>query len=380
MNTVGIGFMRKKYYAKTWLIQLFAVFLLLQCNWAVAHAPGLSSFDVQLQATGVDVRLTFALQNIEAFAPMDSDLDAEVSDSEREAAKPSIAKLLAAQLRVNIDGQDREPVSAGQVSFDDQNNAHVEFHYQPAPQQILVLQSKFLSLLADGHQQYLTVKAPAGQILLEKMLAKSDNQASVELAGANQLGTAQPGILAAFLDFFKLGVEHIVTGYDHLLFLFALLAVTHSFWPAIKIITFFTIAHSITLACAGLNIIELPSSFVEPFIAATIVYVGIENLVRGDHPKGRHWLTFGFGLIHGFGFASVLREMEISAGDTGILLPLLSFNLGIETGQIAVAAVVLPFIWWLNNKPEISTKFLKICSLLVSLMGAYWFVERTLLS
>ncbi|WP_246534978.1 HupE/UreJ family protein [Methylomonas paludis] len=359
---------------------MFAIFLLLQCHCAVAHAPGLSSFDVQLQPTGVDVRLTFALQNIEAFAPMDSDLDAEVSDSEREAAKPSIAKLLAAQLRVNIDGQDREPVSAGQVSFDDQNNAHVEFHYQPAPHQMLVLQSKFLSLLADGHQQYLTVNAPAGEILLEKMLAKSDNQASVELAGANQLGTAQPGILAAFLDFFKLGVEHIVTGYDHLLFLFALLAVTHSFWPAIKIITFFTIAHSITLACAGLNIIELPSSFVEPFIAATIVYVGIENLVRGDHPKGRHWLTFGFGLIHGFGFASVLREMEISAGDTGILLPLLSFNLGIETGQIAVAAVVLPLIWWLNNKPEISTKFLKVCSLLVSLMGAYWFVERTLLS
>jgi hypothetical protein len=114
-------------------------------------------------------------------------------------------------------------------------------------------------------------------------------------------------------------------------------------------------------------------------IAATIVYVGVENIIRGDHPKGRHWLTFGFGLIHGFGFAGVLREMEISSSGTGILLPLLSFNLGIETGQIAVASIVLPMIWWLNNKVEIADKFLRGCSIIVSLMGFYWFLERTVL-
>lgn len=187
-----------------------------------------------------------------------------------------------------------------------------------------------------------------------------------------------PGWLKVFADFLKLGVEHILTGYDHLLFLFGLLAVTHSFWPAIKIITFFTVAHSLTLACAALNVVELPSSFVEPFIAATIVYVGGENLIRGDHPRGRHWLTFGFGLVHGFGFASVLREMDIGGSDVGIVLPLLSFNLGIESGQIAVAALVLPCIWWLNGKPRWSGWFLKGCSLLISLMGAYWLLQRTL--
>ena len=359
-----------------WLI---AILLLLHSTWVVAHSPGLSSLDVMLQPTGVDVKLTFAMQNIEAFAPMDSDLDAEVSDAEREAAKPNIAQLLGEQLRVSIDGQDVLPTTPGQVSFDDQNNAHVGFNYQPAPQRTLLLQSGFLNKLADGHQQYATVKDADGKILLEKMLGKNDNQVNVQLVGS-VTAADKPDIFPAFLGFFKLGIEHIITGYDHLLFLFALLAVTHSFWPALKIITFFTIAHSITLACAGLNLIELPSSFVEPFIAATIMYVGIENIIRGEHPKGRHWLTFGFGLIHGFGFASVLREMEISAGDTGILLPLLSFNLGIETGQIAVAAVILPLIWWLNSKPEISVKFLKACSLLVSLMGAYWFLERTVLA
>lgn len=367
--------------ARKLLIGLLVAGLYWPLNIAWAHPPGLSSVDLSLTADQIVARVTFALQDIEAFSPMDSDLDAEVSDAEREAAKPAVAKLLAEQLRINSDDKDVLPMALGKVDYDQQNNAHVEFHFQTVPQRQLMVQSKFLALLPDGHQQYVTVHDIAGNTISEKMLGKADDLLQLNLVAVN--GEAQqpvqPGI-SGFVAFLKLGVEHILTGYDHLLFLFALLAVTHSFWPALKIITFFTIAHSITLAFAGLNIIELPSSFVEPFIAATIVYVGVENLIRGDHPKGRQWLTFGFGLIHGFGFASVLREMEITSGDTGILLPLLSFNLGIETGQIAVASIVLPCIWWLNNKPAIAGQFLKACSLLVSLMGAYWFLERTVLS
>ncbi|OAI02718.1 HupE/UreJ family protein [Methylomonas methanica] len=353
--------------------------LLLQSGWAVAHAPGLSSIDVAVKSDQVVTKLTFALQDIEAFAPMDSDLDAEVSAAEREAAKPDIAKMLAEQLRVNIDGVDVQAVGPGTVTYDEQNNAHVEFNFQNVPHKQLLLQSKLLAWLQDGHQQYVTVRDAAGKPLSEKMLSRADDQLQLALSPADQSVAQNDSRFSAFADFLKLGIEHILTGYDHLLFLFALLAVTHSFWPAIKIVTFFTIAHSITLAFAGLNIIELPSSFVEPVIALTIIYVAVENIIRGDHPKGRQWLTFGFGLIHGFGFASVLREMNISSGDTGILLPLLSFNLGIETGQIAVASVVLPIIWWLNNKPAFAEKFLKGCSAMVALMGAYWLLERTVL-
>lgn len=356
---------------------IFVALLVLFSSWSYAHPPGLSSLDVMIKSAQLDVKVTFALQDIEAFSPMDSDLDAEVSDAERETAKPAIAKLIADQLEIIGDGQGSALVDAGLVAFDDQNNAKVEFHYAPIPQKQLQLQSKFLVLLPDGHQQYLTIRAADGNVLLEKMLGKQDAQASIEMNVVASSEKSSSSMFAAFSDFFKLGVEHIVTGYDHLLFLFALLAVTHSFWPALKIITFFTVAHSITLAFAGLNIVELPSSFVEPFIAATIIYVAVENIIRGDHPKGRHWLTFGFGLIHGFGFASVLREMDIASGSTGILMPLLSFNLGIETGQIVVASVVLPMIWWLNNKVETAEKFLKGCSILVSLMGLYWLLERT---
>lgn len=353
-----------------YVLALFGLLLSGVFNSALAHPPGLSSVEIQVQPQQITAKATFALQDIEFFTPMDTDGDAEVSNAERDAAKPAIAKLLSDQLQVQADGQALHLSDTGSVSYDEQNNAHVELHLQPGAQRDVWVQSKFLSLLPEGHQQFVTVKQTAGQVLLEKMLSKSDNQLHVAIS-------QQAAESSTFLDFFKLGIEHILTGYDHLLFLLALLAVTHSFWPALRIITFFTLAHSLTLALAGLNLIDLPSSFVEPVIAATIVYVAVENLICGDHPHGRQWLTFGFGLIHGFGFAGVLRELEI--GDGSIVMPLLSFNLGIETGQIAVASVVLPIIWQLNRKPEVANLFLKGVSILVALMGGYWLVERTLL-
>lgn len=356
--------------------KLLLALLLLNASWGYAHPPGLSSVDVQLGAGHLTATITFALQDIEAFAPMDSDLDAEVSDSEREASKPAVARLLAEQFIVSADNTSLVPDPATSVAYDDQNNAQVELRFSITPSHQLSLQSKLLRLLPEGHKEFVTVKNSAGQILSEKMLGRADDKLNINLAnGEQQAGNGD----STFVEFLKLGVEHIVTGYDHLLFLFALLAVTHSFWPAIRIITFFTIAHSITLALASLNLIDLPASFVEPFIAATIVYVALENIIRGDHPKGRHWLTFGFGLIHGFGFASVLRELDIASGDSGILLPLLSFNLGIESGQIGVAAVVLPIIWQLNNRLNTSQLFLRGGSLLVALVGFFWFLERTIM-
>jgi len=180
----------------------------------------------------------------------------------------------------------------------------------------------------------------------------------------------------SFADFLVMGVKHIWTGYDHLLFLFGLLIVTRNFASSFKIITCFTIAHSITLAVATLSLVQFSSRIVEPLIAASIVYVGIENLLRGDDPKGRWLLTFAFGLIHGFGFASVLRELGVGTNGSGIAVPLVSFNLGVELGQIAIAALVLPVIWKLRAKPIFINRWVPACSVLVALLGSYWFVQR----
>lgn len=351
---------------------LVIVLLLLQSGWALAHPPGLSSLDVQLQKNSLKLTTTFSLQDIEAIIPMDSDLDAEVSAQELEAVKPRVSELVSKNLMLTAAGLSLSAEVVG-INFDDQNNARIELSYPLSVSQDIAIRSDFLALLPEGHQQFLTAKNADGQVLSEKMLTRTDSSVILPNTVADKAQSS------TFFSFFSLGVEHILTGYDHLLFLFALLAVTHRFLSALKIITFFTIAHSITLASAGLNLFDLPSHIVEPLIAATIIYVGLENLVRGDHPKGRHWLTFSFGLIHGFGFAGVLREMDISSGEGGILMPLLSFNLGIETGQITIATIVLPLIWLINNNLRFNYLFLKIVSSLVSLMGLYWFLERTIL-
>ena len=232
------------------------------------------------------------------------------------------------------------------------------------------MQLLFLNKLADGHKQVVTIKDATGKNLSEKMLTQQDNVIELNLADGEKS--------SMFKDFFVLGVEHILTGYDHLLFLFALLIVTHRFWSAFGIITFFTIAHSITLAIAGMNLFTIPSTIVEPLIAASIVYVGAENLIV-KKPKGRKYLTFAFGLIHGFGFAAVLQEMNITSIETGILVPLFSFNLGVETGQLIVTSISLPIIWWLHTKPLIEKYFVPVCSTIVCLAGSYWLIERTLL-
>jgi hydrogenase/urease accessory protein HupE len=202
------------------------------------------------------------------------------------------------------------------------------------------------------------------------MLTQQDNVIELNLAASEST--------SMFKDFFVLGVEHILTGYDHLLFLFALLIVTHRFWSAFGIITFFTIAHSITLALAGMDLVTIPSTIVEPLIAASIVYVGAENLIRKE-PKGRKYLTFAFGLIHGFGFAAVLQEMNITSIETGILVPLFSFNLGVETGQLIVTTISLPIIWWLHTKPLVEKYFVPVCSTIVCIAGTIWLLQRTVL-
>ncbi len=177
--------------------------------------------------------------------------------------------------------------------------------------------------------------------------------------------------------FFELGVRHIWTGYDHLLFLFGLLAVCASFRSCVTIVTCFTLGHSLTLAAATLDWANLPARYAEPLIAASIVYVGLENLWRrGSEPPRRGALTFCFGLIHGFGFAGVLRELGVGRGED-VFLPLFSFNLGVEAGQIVIAAAVLPIVWRLRKNEKFLRRGVPAVSALVAAAGLYWLLERT---
>lgn len=215
------------------------------------------------------------------------------------------------------------------------------------------------------------------RLLALLLLAPLLGRAAAAAAGADPSRAVPPVTAWAFL---RLGVAHIWTGYDHLLFLLGLLVVCRSFRSMVVIISSFTVAHSITLALATLDLVNLPGRLVEAIIAGSIFYVGMENLIRrGAEPRGRGAVTFAFGLVHGLGFATVLRQLGVGAAGHGIAVPLFSFNLGVELGQIAIAAIFLPLIWQLRKNAAFLRYGIPLLSGLVAALGLYWLLERAIL-
>ncbi len=178
-----------------------------------------------------------------------------------------------------------------------------------------------------------------------------------------------------WFDFVRLGVEHILTGYDHLLFLVALLATARGTWSVVRIVTAFTLAHSVTLSIGALGIVTISDRIIEPLIAATIVWVALENLFAAE-PDRRRWIwSFGFGLVHGLGFASALGELGLKG--VTLVRGLVGFNLGVEIGQLLFVAVLLPAQVWLSRGRG-AWLTPRLASLAVALIGTYWLVERIL--
>lgn len=190
------------------------------------------------------------------------------------------------------------------------------------------------------------------------------------------ISAASRSALEVAVEFFQHGVEHILTGYDHICFLLAVILWANKFWPVVKVVTAFTIAHSITLSLAALGIVALPSALTEAAIAASIVYVAVENFFSRNFAKRWHD-TFLFGLVHGFGFASGL--LEIGVPQHAVAPALASFNIGVETGQIAIVLVVVPLLVLSDrlSRGERSKKLVYAASGIIALLGGYWFLMRT---
>ncbi len=176
--------------------------------------------------------------------------------------------------------------------------------------------------------------------------------------------------------FFAAGVEHILTGYDHICFLLAVVLWASRAWPVIKIVTAFTVSHSITLSLAALQIVNLPSQWTEVAIALSIIYVAVENFFTRK-VDGRWRDTFVFGFIHGFGFASGLIELGVP--QRAIVPALAGFNIGVEIGQIGVVMVVIPLLVLIDKKfcnGERSPRLVYACSTVIAGFGAYWLLVR----
>ena len=173
--------------------------------------------------------------------------------------------------------------------------------------------------------------------------------------------------------YFMLGVEHLIGGPDHLLFVFGLLFIVFGWQNLIKTITAFTLAHSITLGLSVLEIVSLPSATIEALIALTIIYLALEIKDERNN-KSTPWLmAFGFGLLHGFGFAGALSEIGIA--NEQLLLSLLFFNVGIEVGQLIMIPLFLISIWLLQ-KIKFNFSVTRLSSYAIGGMGSFWLIER----
>ncbi len=317
----------------------------------LAHDPGLSALDVR-----VGRQQTIAVLSLAA------------ADAGFLGGGDAVGQLAPQFIQIRLDERPLDrPIES--ISIDATGGVRVTLIYRATVGSRLSVRSGIVGRLARGHRELLSIRAEDGAVLAERMLDAESNEGVANVAEA----TRDAGSL--FIRFCALGIRHILTGYDHLLFLAGLLVVARRWRDVLKTITAFTVAHSITLALATTGVVNAPSRIVEMLIAASIVYVGVENLVRSV--QGSRWkLTFGFGLIHGLGFATALRDLGIGAGGAAVSLPLASFNAGVEMGQIAVAALIVPLFWKLHTGPRSHVRFASVCSALVVIAGSYWLVER----
>jgi hydrogenase/urease accessory protein HupE len=185
-----------------------------------------------------------------------------------------------------------------------------------------------------------------------------------------------PGVLDVLVEYGAAGFDHIIPkGLDHILFVIGLFLFSTRMRPLLWQITMFTIAHSITLALAMTGIIELPARVVEPLIALSIAYVGIENVWHRRLHKSRLVLVFAFGLLHGMGFASMLADFGMP--DDAFFTALIGFNLGVEAGQLVVVGLAFLTVgFWFSKKPYYRRLIVVPGSLLITAVGLYWTWER----
>ncbi|MBX3605864.1 MAG: HupE/UreJ family protein [Piscinibacter sp.] len=343
---------------------------------AFAHKASDAYLQIRSGAQGTSARIDVALRDLDPLLDLDADADGRLTWGEVRRAWPRIEQAVRAGLQ--IDGCALGDARRSLERRGDGTYAALEFRADcvlgPMP-------SVRYTLLADvdpTHRGLLRLERDGAAPLL-RVLDPTRPEAPA--------ATARGSFVAE-------GVHHIVTGADHLLFLLCLLlpAVmrrertsgglrwrpverpSDAVWPVLGIVSAFTLAHSLTLGLSAAQWVSLPASFIEPAIAATIVLAAIDNL-RPLLPGPRWLVTFVFGLVHGFGFAGVLGELDLPRGE--FAWALLQFNLGLELGQSVIVLAAVGLLYGLRARRRYPSWVIGGGSVAALLAGALWFVERT---
>lgn len=348
-----------------------------------AHAGFENQTEVRIYQNRMEmvVRTSFAL----AWKILGERAPATADDAGRAIARRLLVEEASDLFEVTAGGVALVPKAADSV-FELNSDVAFKLTYERPAVWPLVLRAQFFRLLGpldsgsiSVFDQTLVPYQHDTDPVAGKVIHASDPLFS--FTPAPVVVAATPAVLSVgepppFGRYFLLGIHHILLGYDHLLFLLALLLGCRSLKAMLFIVTAFTVAHSITLALAAFDVLNLPTRWVESFIALSIVYVGVENIGWKVVDTRRGLLTFAFGLVHGLGFAGVLKGIGLGAGGHSILPPLLAFNLGVETGQLAIVILILPMLLYLRK----TTWFARFGSLglsaLVIAAGVVWFCQR----
>jgi len=376
---------------------LLAWLLLLCSGLAQAHKPSDAYLQMTVSGQTVRARVDVALRDLDRELVLDQDDNGELSWGEVRPRWTQIDVLVQSRLQLSVGGEACVPGPAGPPQLDRHSDGvyAVLTRQWQCPREASALQVGY-QLFADSdptHRGVLRLITPTGERL------------QVLVPGAAPAASAASGVAAGpaseapsgFVGFVIEGMHHILIGTDHVLFLLSLLLpsvllrvrrnppmVLRSEWqPApdgrevllgvAKVVTAFTVAHSITLALAVLDVFNPPTRWVESLIAASVIAAALNNLwpLLG---QDRWKMTFVFGLVHGFGFASVLKDMGLGKG--ALVSSLLGFNLGVELGQAAVVACVLPLAWWLRATRFYRRGVLPVGSVLIASVAGIWLAER----
>ena len=343
--------------------------LVLPASPGFAHTVGVSRGTYSVSSSTVEAELMFARPDLMTALPdLDSNRDGALSTAELTASTRLVERTIVRGLEVRTASAACEgELEAAELTEQDGLAIRARYHCGNEPFSIRL---GLLDSLSLGHRHI--ASALVGEETLRAVVYEASPEFRVAppsretLAAGGGTGTVAWGL-------FRLGVQHILTGYDHLLFLLAVVLVGGRLRSLLVVVTAFTAAHSVTLALAALGVWAPSPRIVEPAIALSIAYVGVENWFVRD--AARRWLiTFPFGLIHGFGFAGAIREISLPSDQVPVALA--AFNIGVEAGQVAVLLVVLPALQWLRKNDWFADRGLKAVSAAIAVAGVFWFVTR----
>ncbi|MCI0336675.1 MAG: HupE/UreJ family protein [Acidobacteria bacterium] len=363
------SFTSRKAVAKTGLLRAGLLFMILVCLAApiYAHPAPYSYLDLRLmrgQLEAVLVAHVFDLAHDLNVAPVETLLDPVLAESKKEA----ILNLLRSRLLLEADGGALDLELLGLKPLPERQALALYLRFQTKAFPGVVRIHCALFPYDPQHQTFMNVYED-GRLLHQEIFDK-DHVTLDFYTGSRQ------GTLAVVKKFIPGGVYHIFTGPDHILFIVGLLLAGGSLLRLLAIVSAFTLAHSITLSLAALDVVNLPARLIEPAIALSIIYVGIDNLMVGKSGQDvRVWVAFFFGLVHGFGFAGVLKEFGLPRQALG--WSLFSFNFGVEIGQVCIVVIVASLLAALRSRnQEIGHRVATVGSVCVILAGSYWFIQR----